>query len=199
MSRSDKLVLGVGVNDASYKVTKREIVNGVSKQVWKCPVYRTWCGMLTRCYNTTYQEKYPSYSDSDCSVSPDWLVFSNFSRWMLCQEWEERHLDKDILVRGNRVYSDEFCVFVPREVNVFVNDCVATRGEFPQGVSWDKNCHRFVGYISVNGKQKHLGYFSSKEDAHNSWKAAKIILAESLIRRYNLSSRISEAILNRYK
>ena len=35
--KSQKLVHGVGVNDADYNVTKRERVNGKWKTTWICP------------------------------------------------------------------------------------------------------------------------------------------------------------------
>ena len=133
-----RLVNGVGVNDADYVVEKLETtgyVNGKQKQklVWYCPHYRAWRGMLSRCYSAKYQEKQPTYIG--CSVSEEWLTFSNFKAWMEKQKWEGMHLDKDLLIEGNKIYSADTCVFVSPLVNTFINDQMAKRGEWLIGVS----------------------------------------------------------------
>ena len=86
-----KLVYGVGINDADYVVQKKETVgyvNGVRKQkiVWECPYYRVWKGMLKRCYSPELQERQPTYKG--CSVSKEWLTFSNFRRDRKSVVWE---------------------------------------------------------------------------------------------------------------
>ena len=93
-----KLVCGVGINDAGYVVMEFEtiIVDGKRKRkrVWACPYHQTWKGMLERCYSTKFQERNPTYIG--CTVSKEWLVFSNFRAWMMTQDWQGKHLDKDI-------------------------------------------------------------------------------------------------------
>ena len=54
MRGRNKLVRGVGVNDADYPVYKTE--NG--KIVWQCTYYRTWNNMLARAYCDKYKQKY---------------------------------------------------------------------------------------------------------------------------------------------
>ena len=86
-----KLIHGVGINDADYVVEKKETishVNGKRKQktTWICPFYRAWKCMLTRCYSATYQERKPTYRG--CSVSEEWLTFSNFKSWMEKQDFQ---------------------------------------------------------------------------------------------------------------
>src|SRR5690554_2141716 len=141
-----KLVCGMGINDADYVVMKRETigyVNGKRKQktVWVCRYYNTWVKMLERCYSAKYQERNPTYKG--CSVSNDWLKFSNFKSWMEKQDWEGKQLDKDLLFEGNKTYSAETCVFISPMVNTFVNDSGATRGKWKIGVYWDKGTNRF--------------------------------------------------------
>ena len=75
----------------------------------------------------------PTYKG--CSVSEEWLRFSNFKRWMEKQDWDGKQLDKDILFEGNKVYSAETCVFVTSVVNSFTSDSGAKRGEWLIGVS----------------------------------------------------------------
>ena len=145
--KDKRLVYGVGINDADYVVEKRETigyVNGVQKQklVWVCPYYRVWSNMLMRCYSAKYQERQPTYKG--CSVSEEWLTFSNFRRWMEEQDWEWMQLDKDILFNGNKVYSVETCVFVTKAVNLFTTDRGNVRGEWLIGVSWNKEKSKFT-------------------------------------------------------
>ena len=82
---SDRLVQGVGVNDAGYRVAIKERLpcsNGkrIQKEVWMCPYYSKWKSMLVRCYSTKYHQRRPTYKD--CSVCNDWLLFSNFRKWV---------------------------------------------------------------------------------------------------------------------
>jgi len=73
--KKNKLVCGVGINDADYEV--QPIING--KRVM-CPFYAKWVGMLERCYSEKFQNKWPTYIG--CYVILDWIYFSNFKYWM---------------------------------------------------------------------------------------------------------------------
>ena len=115
MRKKDKLVYGVGINDADYRVQEKITVvdeDGKKKQklVWICPFYEKWKPMLRRCYSAKYQEVRPTYIG--CSVSEDWLRFSTFKAWMAAQDWEGMEIDKDILFPNNKIYSPETCVFI---------------------------------------------------------------------------------------
>ena len=199
--KAKKLVFGVGINDAVYVVVKWETteVNGVRKQklVWVCPYYRVWYNMLQRCYSPKYQEKYPTYRG--CSVSEEWLTFSNFKRWMEGQDWEGLQLDKDLLFAGNKVYSKETCVFVTNGVNSFTIDCRASRGEWPLGVYWNKPAGKFLSQCRnpFTKKQEHLGYFTCKEQAHQAWLNRKLELA-TLLAAEQTDERVAKALISRY-
>ena len=116
----------MGVNDADYTVIPT--VNG--KQV-VCTFYRAWTAMLKRCYNPTYQANNPTYIG--CTVCDEWLTFSNFKKWMMRQDFQGKQLDKDLLVKGNKLYSPETCVFVDGMINTFTIDSGAIRGDYPIG------------------------------------------------------------------
>ena len=47
------------------------------------------------------------------------------------QDYDGKHLDKDLLVCNNKVYSPETCVFVPREINQFLTKSNNSRGKYP--------------------------------------------------------------------
>ena len=196
-----KLVYGVGINDADYAVQKFEAieVNGVRKQkrVWMCPYYQAWKSMLERCYSAKCQEKHPTYKG--CSVSEEWLTFSNFKRWMEAQDFEGMQLDKDLLFEGNKVYSVETCVFVTKTVNMFIIDRGAARGELSIGVNLDKERSKFRSRCSnpFTKKQEHLGCFTCEKEAHKAWLKRKLELAKELAAEQT-DERVAKALIERY-
>lgn len=177
-----KLVCGVGINDADYYVVKREKVDGKWITIWKCPYYSKWEGMLTRCYSKKYQLTHPTYKG--CIVCEEWLYFSNFREWMRTQDWEDRQLDKDFLIEGNKVYSPLTCVFLPQELNNFTNINKASRGDYTLGVSYsdikdkrvNNESHRYCKCIikDLHGNSVHLGYYSTPQEAHQIYLKVKL-------------------------
>ncbi|HKM23661.1 MAG TPA: hypothetical protein VJY11_02655 [Erysipelothrix sp.] len=197
-----KLVCGVGINDADYAITKWGTigyVNGEQKKklVWACSFYKTWKNMLDRCYSVKFQERQPTYIG--CTVSKEWLTFSNFKNWMMTQDWEGNHLDKDLLFEGNKVYSPETCVFVSRVVNNFTIDRGAARGEFLIGVYWHKGANKFLSQCSnpFTKKQEGLGYFDCEQEAHEAWLTRKLELAYELA-AIQTDERVAEALIDWY-
>ena len=183
-----KPVYGVGTNDADYIV--KPIIGG--RRVI-CPFYRKWQSMLMRCYSGKYQEKYPTYAG--CSVCSEWLTFSIFKAWMEKQEWQSMQLDKDLIVCGNKIYSPEFCVFVPSQLNALLLDNSAARGEWPQGVHFRKQCAKFQSYCNVNGTQKHLGLFTTPESASNAYKAFKSNRVKEVAQEYKSNTKLYDALM----
>lgn len=200
--KASKLVYGVGINDADYATHKWETieVNGKQKQklVWYCPYFRVWHSMLQRCYSSEYQERNPTYKG--CSVSKEWLTFSNFKLWMDVQDWEGLQLDKDLLFEGNKVYRDKTCVFVTRMVNMFTTDRVNNRGEWLIGVCWDKFANKFKSQCSnpFTKKSEHLGLFTCEQEAHQAWLKRKLELA-TLLAAEQTDKRVGKALISRYE
>lgn len=153
-----KLVFGVGVNDADYLTM--QLTNG--KQV-KCPFYDRWVGMIKRCYSPIFHKRRPTYKG--CSVCDEWLIFSNFKDWMIKQDWQGKHLDKDILVQGNKIYSSKTCLFVSSVVNGLIIDQEKNRGEYPKGVSFHKKSGKYQASCDYHEKQKYLGLYDSPQEA----------------------------------
>ena len=194
MRKRTKSVCGVGVNDANYSISKYE--NG--KKVWQCPYYITWMNMLKRAYSDEYKQEKPTYQG--VTVCEEWHSFMNFRSWMMEQDWKDKHLDKDILVQGNKVYSPNTCVFVDRVVNSFLLDCAASRGEWPLGVCWYESTKKFRSSCNnpFTNKYEHLGYFTCPNQAHLTWKARKHELAYQLA-DIQEDERVAEALRTRYK
>jgi len=200
--KAKKLLYGVGINDADYVVQRKETigyVNGKQKQklVWECPYYRVWAHMLQRCYSPKYQEKYPTYKG--CSVSEEWITFSNFRAWMEEQDFVDKQLDKDLLFEGNKVYSAETCVFVTSIVNSFTIDRGNDRGEWLIGVHWDKAKGKFVSQCNnpFTKKRGNLGRFTCELEAHQTWLKRKLELAHMLAAEQT-DERVAKALIERY-
>ena len=159
-------VCGVGVVGTKYPIR----VNGTLTKE-----YTLWQNMLQRCYSNTFQKKQPTYEG--CEVSENFKSYEYFYEWCHKQigfDNEGWHLDKDLLVKGNKVYSEDSCVFIPVEINLVLTKRTASRGEHLIGVCWNKIANAFVSQVSKNkGKQEHLGLFNTETEAFSAYKVAK--------------------------
>ena len=163
-------VYGVGVIGDKYPSK----VNGVFTKE-----YKLWKNMLERCYSNTYKKHRPTYEG--CEVSDNFKSYEYFYEWCNSQvgfgvegNGNPFHLDKDLLVRGNKVYSESTCVFLPSEINTILVKCTASRGEYLIGVCWCKRDKAFIATVRKNkGMQEHLGYFKTELEAFNAYKTAK--------------------------
>lgn len=72
--------------------------------------YNTWADMIQRCYDSSYHDKKPTYSD--CTVCDEWHNYQNFAAWFDENHVDGYQLDKDIKIDGNKHYSPETCMFV---------------------------------------------------------------------------------------
>ena len=159
-------VYGVGVIGDKYPIT----INSVQTKE-----YVLWKHMLQRCYSDDFKKERPTYEG--CQVSENFKSYEYFYEW--CHEQvgfgnEGFHLDKDLLVKGNKVYSENTCVFIPQEVNTLLVKSTALRGKHLIGVSWNKKDKAFVAKARKNkGKSEHLGIFKTEIEAFNAYKQAK--------------------------
>ena len=147
--------------------------------------YGIWLNMLRRCYCQKYQAKQQTYAK--CSVSENFKSYSFFYDWCHSQVGygvDSYELDKDILISNNKQYSEDTCIFVPKEVNIFFNDRGEKRGEYPLGVYFDKDAGKYKARCSVNGKLKHLGYFNCPNAAHAVYKRFKEDLCKDIAAKW---------------
>lgn len=195
------LVCGVGVNDADYPTAKEGIVDGKRVTTWRCPYYTRWCAMLRRCYSKERLQAFPTYIG--CSVCEEWLTFSNFRKWMASQNWEDRHLDKDFLIEGNKVYGPDTCVFLPGQVNGFILTSKAIRGKYPLGVAYRKKSGDMVNELArpyraiisnKAGVQISLGAYSTPRQAHRKFLEEKLNLLKLYIEDYKDDPLVSKGL-----
>ena len=78
-------------------------------------------------------------------------------------------MDKDILVKGNKIYSEDTCCFVPREINSLFVKRKKSRGNFALGVDYKKSVKKFRARCG----NKHLGLFNTELEAFYAYKQAK--------------------------
>lgn len=122
-----RLVEGVGINDVDERTRNPDGTRTKS--------YSLWRSMIQRCYNQKSKNMHPTYEK--CTCSPDWLYFSNFKRWCYDNGYQgqvDLTLDKDILIKGNKLYSENTCCFIPQRINKLILKNDAIRGKYPLGV-----------------------------------------------------------------
>ena len=136
--------------------------------------YMFWVNMLTRCLSSKYHDKHPTYKG--CTFSENFKYYPYFKEWCSNQIGfgnEGWHLDKDILVKENKVYSEDTCVFVPREINNLLALNNSNRGEYLLGVCYSKQHNKFAAQLNKFGKKVKLGVFNTEQEAFNVYKKVK--------------------------
>lgn len=190
MNRKRGLVFGHGYNTLDDISTSE---NG--KHTFE---HRTWCNMLKRCYsdkesckNKTYEDKY---------VSAEWLDYKNFYNWVINYEYKQTgwQLDKDLLVKGNKVYSQDTCVFLPARLNGLILKCDATRGDLPVGVHWDKSRERYKATCCNEYGKQWQKRFDSIEECFLAYKTEKERVIKALAEKYKgaIDPRAYTALIN---
>lgn len=159
--------------------------------------YDVWYSMLSRCYSEEILAINPSYVG--CSVCDEWLYFKNFAPWFYDNYRHGFALDKDIINPGNKIYSPDFCDFVPIQINTMLTHAARkhTKYDLPTGVSFYKRVGKYKSAIQVAGKTINIGYYSDPESARAAYLRRKKIevikAAENW--RSELSERMYQALL----
>lgn len=129
--------------------------------------YRKWIYMFQRCYNEKSQKKRLTYKYY--SIDEKWHNFQNFAEWYE-ENWKPHmegwHLDKDILVKGNKVYSPETCCFVPQEINPIFSIK-------PKPLNKTPYYHKFQVQMNKYGKKTYIGLYDTELEALQAYKEAK--------------------------
>jgi hypothetical protein len=149
--------------------------------------YKLWNNMINRCYNENLRHKNPTYKD--CSVAEGWKYLSKFKEWCNSQIGfgnEGWNLDKDLLSKDCKIYSEHTCVFVPPEINGFLLNGNSYRGDLPVGVVLDKGAKkpRYRARLSKYGKYHCYGSYSNPTDAFIAYKQAKEDFAKELAEKW---------------
>ena len=183
------LIYGFGINDDPTS----------TKILYKDSIYTRWQGMIMRCYSEKFKETRPTYEHA--TVCEEWKYYSNFRDWCRLQNHEGNHTDKDLLVKGNTVYSPETVCFIPPELNTFFTD----RKRFTSvavGVR-EQSGGRFYARIMnpFTGKRENLGTFDNMFSAAEAWRERKKELAyqwATLLEERGYDEKIIVALKERY-
>lgn len=133
--------------------------------------YRTWADMLERCYVSRKQDKCPTYKG--CSVVSEWREYQLFAEWFSQHYQHGWDLDKDAMFHGNKIYSPEFCVYLPHQINSQFSYKNHNGGKYPVGVTYIGKTGKFLARLSICGVTRNVGTFSSPDKAHARWVECK--------------------------
>lgn len=160
--------------------------------------YLKWHDMIHRCYNAKFHKRQPQYKG--CTVCEEWLNYSNFKVWYDQNKIAgmSLDLDKDILFKGNKVYSPETVAFVPHEINTLFLNGKKNRGDLPLGVHFDKDKCKYRAEMSFMGRPIKLGWFDTAESAFTRYKEYKEDFIQDLAEQYRdiLPYKVYEAMMN---
>jgi hypothetical protein len=151
--------------------------------------YHYWSNMIRRCYWEKSRKEYLSYKD--CNVCEEWKYYSNFKKWFDKNFYQVENeimcLDKDILIKNNKTYGPNNCIFAPERINVLFVRHETNRGNFPIGVDYvkkkkNKNYRARCNYNT--NKSIDLGSFDTPEKAFNAYKQYKENLIKNIANKY---------------
>lgn len=156
--------------------------------------YKIWKHVLTRCYDLNFKKKHPTYRD--CILCEDWLTFSNFKKWFDVHYVNGWHIDKDILVKGNKVYSPHTCCFVPHKINSLLEKSDKKRGVCCIGVT--KHGTGFRALMMALGKHERIGTYKTEIEAFYAYKKRKEQFIKDVAYKYKdqLEPRVYKALCN---
>lgn len=162
----------------------------------KTKCYETWRDMLRRCYGDR-----PNYSTyCGCKVDESWHNFQTFAQWYDNNYYEfhgdKMCLDKDILVKGNKLYSANTCCFVPNRINTLLINCKRARGDLPLGIH--RQDEYYVVQCSDNGIQEYVGIYHTKDDAFKAYKTHKEHIIKSVANDYKdiIPQKVYDALMS---
>jgi len=191
----DKSVCNIGyIGEGKYKINN---TNGKHSNE-----YSKWAYMFTRCYNENERENNPTYKNA--IICDEWHCYQSFAKWYEENYYQVENelmvLDKDILYKGNKVYSPETCIFVPERINVLFVKNDARRGDYPIGVSWYKESSKYMSnYSKIEGGkkvQKYLGLYTSSKKAFEVYKQNKEKYIKEVAEEYknNIPKKLYDAL-----
>lgn len=172
-----KLICGVGINDAPASIFDKD-------------VYQVWVNMIKRCYDEKTIARREAYRG--CSVCRDWLRLSNFMLWYAQNCKPGYQIDKDILIKGNKLYSPETCLGVPRRINALFISSRASRGKYPIGVSYRYG--KYVAQINYGSGSVTLGRYNTVDEAFSVYKKAKEDFIKQVAQEYYDLGEITERV-----
>ena len=148
--------------------------------------YDIWYRMLQRCYDPKFHKRESTYKD--CKVEDYFLNFQHMGEWINENYYEVPGevmcLDKDILYKGNKVYSRDTCIFVPQRINKLFTKCNKSRGNSPIGTTPNSSGNYVVRCNNGYGGRDCLGTYLTEEEAFQVYKQYKEKVIKEVIDSY---------------
>lgn len=158
--------------------------------------YTCWSSMLQRCYDSKRHITHKTYIG--CEVAKEWHNFQNFRVFYERNFKEGFHLDKDLIIIGNKIYSEQTCSFIPREINMLLS--YKANENFLQkiGVNKEKGVSKYRARATIKGKRIHLGTFNNVDDAFFAFKTVKESEIKEIAYKYKniIDRRIYNNLIN---
>lgn len=172
---------------------------GIYNYIKVDPIIRgKWSNMMDRCYSKLQESRSPSYLGA--RVCKEWHNFENFVEWFKKSYNPETmsgfHLDKDVLIKNNKIYSPGTCEFVPADINFCFVKADKSRGDLPIGVT--KSHNKFTGAVSC-GNIRTQERFDTSTEAFLFYKEHKEICIKELANKWRgqITERCYESMMNR--
>jgi len=183
----DKSAMGIGYAGEGEHLT---IINHKNTLA-----YRVWSDILLRCYREELRSEHLAYKD--CTVCDEWLNFQTFAKWYDDNYYkidgERMHIDKDILFKGNTIYTPARCLIVPQKINMlFLTKAKTIDPDLPNTIYRCK-----TGY-NANYNGKSLGVYKTVEEAIEAHENAKIERIKQIAEEYKnkIPLKAYEALIN---
>jgi hypothetical protein len=169
----------------------------VGYEVKFCPFYGTWRSMLERRLN-----RYDDPTRRDVTVCEEWKSFWAFKEWAETKDWEEKELDKDILIPGNKDYRPDACLVVDHHINALGlrtdPEKPKSGKKYPQGVQLIPRKTMPDGYramIRIDGEYEYIATFSTVEAASSAYCKKKAKHLRDLAEEQKQEPILKEALL----
>lgn len=175
-----RLTYNQGINDSDVPVNWLEDGKPV-----RCPIFVRWRGMMKRTSDASSRyDDLKHYTESE--AEPSWFYFSTFRDWATPKYKEGYHLDKDLLVEGNTLYSPETCCLIPHKINNMFrpNSKASDFGKGVRMVITKAGTTLYESYTKefTSGKYKYLGMYNNPEQAFKDSQVAQITNLKSGIK-----------------
>jgi len=169
-TKKTKDITGRGVsNDVEFYTSYKN--NGVKITH---PAYSTWLHIIKKC--RTINGKF-----NNCEIHKDWLSLKLFSIDFKAMYRDGFCINKDLIVKSNRIYSRDACVFIPKNIHAWIY--TKNRGGVHSLTGVTSEDGVFIARIKCGEKNKKIGRFDSKFDAHKAWQKHKKLQAIELSRK----------------
>ncbi len=159
-------------------------------------IYRCWYNILLRCNDKIFQEKEPTYIG--CELCKEWWNLQEFGKWYEQNYINNFTIDKDILIKGNKLYSPETCCFVPKELNNLLTKANNIRNNLPIGVCYKKQLNKYSAQLHIGDSYKFLGYYDTVEKAFLKYKEEKENYIKFIAEKYKsiINENVYKALIN---